>query len=696
VVLAAIVLAGGCSGSTKGTAKQSAALKVGVLLPLTGVDAVGFREPLELAQENVNKAGGIGGRRVELRYEDVGKEGIASAARRLLSDPAVVAVVGPDTSDGMFTVAPAFASAKKVLVSPSATSAEIYRAFSRNPYVWRTVESDVAQVRALLTLARQGGAHSVSLVTGDDRYGSTFFDWFGFTAAELGLPVRQVVRFDQRTQPCDGSVDQALAGNPDALVAVPATPTVAACMARRWRASSSRARLLFSDAAEAQALLDTLGPAADGLEGTRVDADPASGFDEAFAARFHHPTPPYAASTYDALTLIAYGLQRTGGAGGERLARAMGEVVDGTGAPTGSDAAGVAAALREIRTGRLPNVTGAIGPLRFDKRTHTEPVSSTYAHWRVEGGMFHTIGVLSTADSPAAKEGISEDKETPQASQAAPVSSAYQPGPRTGLWALLVAASDGWDNYRHQADVLAEYQLLRHNGVAADHIVLVAADDLAQNPSNSDRGVVRNSLGGPNLHQGVKPDYQPAQLTAASLLDVLAGHRSAATPKVIDSGKGDDVLVMFVGHGNQNGLYLGLDQPVPRPDQHLSVLGPDTLGATIATMQAQGRYRRMFVAVEACEGGVLGTKLTAPGAFLLAGASPVENSLSTNYDPALRAWLADEFAFELWSQASSNPNESLNDLARGLYHNVSGSHVSAYGAAPGDASGIPLKEFVSP
>src|SRR5260370_25528356 len=62
-------------------------------------------------------------------------------------------------------------------------------------------------------------------------------------------------------------------------------------------------------------------PDANGLEGTQLGADQTSGFDAAFARRFHRPSPPYGASTYDALTLVAYGLQRSGGSGGERLAR---------------------------------------------------------------------------------------------------------------------------------------------------------------------------------------------------------------------------------------------------------------------------------------------------------------------------------------------------------------------------------------
>lgn len=73
----------------------------------------------------------------------------------------------------------------------------------------------------------------------------------------------------------------------------------------------------------------------------------------------------------------------------------------------------------------------------------------------------------------------------------------FTPGPRTGQWALVVGLSKGWQNYRHQADALAQYQMLRAHGVSDDHIVLVLADDLAGDPRNAEPGVVRNVAGGP-------------------------------------------------------------------------------------------------------------------------------------------------------------------------------------------------------
>jgi legumain len=50
-------------------------------------------------------------------------------------------------------------------------------------------------------------------------------------------------------------------------------------------------------------------------------------------------------------------------------------------------------------------------------------------------------------------------------------------------WALLVAGSNGWYNYRHQSDVCHAYQILHKNGIPDSNIVVMMYDDLAQNPA---------------------------------------------------------------------------------------------------------------------------------------------------------------------------------------------------------------------
>jgi len=48
-------------------------------------------------------------------------------------------------------------------------------------------------------------------------------------------------------------------------------------------------------------------------------------------------------------------------------------------------------------------------------------------------------------------------------------------------YAVLVAGSNGYYNYRHQADVCHAYQILHKNGIPDSNIVVMMYDDIAQN-----------------------------------------------------------------------------------------------------------------------------------------------------------------------------------------------------------------------
>lgn len=65
-------------------------------------------------------------------------------------------------------------------------------------------------------------------------------------------------------------------------------------------------------------------------------------------------------------------------------------------------------------------------------------------------------------------------------------------------WAVLVAGSNTYANYRHQADVFHAYQVLKKNGFAQDRIITFAYDDIANNIKNPIKGKVFNKPSGTN------------------------------------------------------------------------------------------------------------------------------------------------------------------------------------------------------
>ncbi|KAA6358283.1 MAG: putative vacuolar processing enzyme, partial [Streblomastix strix] len=101
-------------------------------------------------------------------------------------------------------------------------------------------------------------------------------------------------------------------------------------------------------------------------------------------------------------------------------------------------------------------------------------------------------------------------------------------------WAVLVAGSSGWSNYRHQSDVFHAYQVLMDKGFDSEHVILMAFDDIASNHKNFLPGQVFHSPDGPDIYPGSdKIQYRGSKVRPAIFLTVLSGNASAAGGPVI-------------------------------------------------------------------------------------------------------------------------------------------------------------------
>ncbi|XWS61935.1 hypothetical protein CRYUN_Cryun07bG0167600 [Craigia yunnanensis] len=119
-------------------------------------------------------------------------------------------------------------------------------------------------------------------------------------------------------------------------------------------------------------------------------------------------------------------------------------------------------------------------------------------------------------------------------------------------WAVLVAGSAGYGNYRHQADVCHAYQLLRKGGLKEENIVVFMYDDIAMHELNPRPGVIINHPQGDDVYVGVPKDYTGEHVTAANLYAVLLGNKTAlsgGSGKVVDSKPNDRIFLYYSDHG---------------------------------------------------------------------------------------------------------------------------------------------------
>ncbi|MBN1166828.1 MAG: BMP family ABC transporter substrate-binding protein [Methanospirillaceae archaeon] len=371
-----------CGDKTGTEAPQAGTYRIGVLLPASGDSDMDFYETLNWTVAGLGKEG----LDVELVCEDTSVTPIMDAARKMLNDPGIRVVIGPATSDEVFSVAPEFIAAKKILITPSATSEEIADRFGRSGYIWRTTSGDRIQTRIIMDLLARRGAESVALLYENNTYGKTFADWAEYYAKKSGVAHSGSVAYAGE-QNLSYLLAEILSKNPDYLI-VAARGSVAAETACLTYAQNSTVRLFFTDAARCETFLTNAGESAEGAEGVSPTADKKTGFFVAYQKTFERMPSDYAAPARDALALGIATLARLETKPTKDPKKAIVSVVQGRDMITSWDDQGTAQAVRLIRAGYLPDLSGASGPLDYDTATGTDPIQTWYVHWRVEEGEF--------------------------------------------------------------------------------------------------------------------------------------------------------------------------------------------------------------------------------------------------------------------------------------------------------------------
>ncbi|KAL7150818.1 hypothetical protein ABFS83_05G138900 [Erythranthe nasuta] len=194
-------------------------------------------------------------------------------------------------------------------------------------------------------------------------------------------------------------------------------------------------------------------------------------------------------------------------------------------------------------------------------------------------------------------------------------------------WAVLLAGSSGYWNYRHQADVCHAYQILKRGGLRDENIVVFMYDDIANNEENPSPGVIINSPHGEDVYKGVPKDYIGDDVTVDNFFAVLLGNKTAVkggSGKVVDSGPNDHIFVYYSDHGGPGVLGMPTS-PYLYANDLINVL---------KKKHASGTYKSLVFYLEACESGSIFEGLLPEGLNIYATtASNAEESSWGTYCP---------------------------------------------------------------
>lgn len=122
-------------------------------------------------------------------------------------------------------------------------------------------------------------------------------------------------------------------------------------------------------------------------------------------------------------------------------------------------------------------------------------------------------------------------------------------------WAVIVAGSNSYGNYRHQADACHAYQIVHKFGIPDSRVIMMYYNDIAHNVENPYKGKIFNKptpagTPGEDVYAGCPLQYTGRNVTVEKFIAVLTGDEAVAKGlPVLKSTASDRVFVNFVDHG---------------------------------------------------------------------------------------------------------------------------------------------------
>jgi branched-chain amino acid transport system substrate-binding protein len=166
-------------------------LKIGALFSVSG-PASFLGEPerntAEMMVADINKAGGIKGRKLELIVYDT--QGDATKAvqgvNKLIKDDKVVAIIGPSTTGDSMAVIPVVEKAEIPLVS---CAAGIKITDPVKKWVFKTAQNDVLAVMKIYKNMQKQKISKIAILTVSDGFGSSGREQLKLQAKEFGMQI---------------------------------------------------------------------------------------------------------------------------------------------------------------------------------------------------------------------------------------------------------------------------------------------------------------------------------------------------------------------------------------------------------------------------------------------------------------------------------------------------------------------------
>lgn len=164
-------------------------VKIGALFSVTGPPSFlgePERNTAQMVVDEINKAGGIKGQKIELITYDTAGDATKAVqlANKLIKDDAVVAIIGPSTTGETMAVIPVVEKEKVVLISCAAGSKITDPV---KPYVYKTAQNDGLAVGKIFEHLQKNKINKVAILTVSDGFGASGREQLKNQATNYGI-----------------------------------------------------------------------------------------------------------------------------------------------------------------------------------------------------------------------------------------------------------------------------------------------------------------------------------------------------------------------------------------------------------------------------------------------------------------------------------------------------------------------------
>ncbi len=203
-----------------GSAYSQEPVRIGAILSETGsAKSTGIvqKNSLEMAVDEINRSGGEGGREIELIIQDDRSDpAMASlAAKKLLLEDRLSAVIGPTTSSNAMAVKELFETHRVPLIALGG-ALEIVTPPGR--WVFKSAPSVKPALSILLSVIKGMDISRIGLIISEDGFGRVGRRYVMREAAALGLEVTGEISLRRNEKNVTGKLETLMGSSPDALL----------------------------------------------------------------------------------------------------------------------------------------------------------------------------------------------------------------------------------------------------------------------------------------------------------------------------------------------------------------------------------------------------------------------------------------------------------------------------------------------